>query len=134
MREKLQEEAKKTVFSSGFEEETSECHSVNFCSVYPKDAANYLREPIWETLYEKSIHRSREVQDFSHAMNAEVVTNESPAVARLVKSSKDMSHSWKITESVGMKFYVGCHQIFCNKSQVLLSAGDLQFYQLHVTL
>lgn len=53
-------------------------------------------------------------------MNAEVGTKTCPAVQRVIKRSKHLSHTWKDTEGDGINESVGCLQAFNEKSQISL--------------
>lgn len=61
-------------------------------------------------------------------------TNACLTVRIFLRCSKNISPSWKSTESDRIKSLDGCLLIFNEKSQVSLFVGALQFYLLHGTL
>lgn len=130
----MREEGRKTIVSSGFEKKSHKYQSKVSCSVYYRNAANVLKEQISETLDGELVHSTHVGQSISHAINAEVGSKVCLAVEKSIKCSEDLSHSWKTIGSNGTKSSVGSHQIFSGKTQVSLSAGALQFHQLHLIL
>lgn len=70
----------------------------------------------------------------SHPMNADIRHPAVPAAEAIVKKSEDRNVSWKYNARDCLQSGVGCLQFSTDKSLVLLEAGSLAFYRLHVTL
>lgn len=122
------------MFSSCFENRTFKCQSMVSCTVYPEEAANVFTDQISETFHEELVHSTYEDRDVSHAVGAEFGTNAFSAVVWLTMCSKDISDSWKATESDRMKSSVGVLRTFIDKFLILLSACTIQFHPLHVNI
>lgn len=134
MREKLQEEAGKTLISSRFEKLAIECHNTVPCSMYLRNAERVLREQVSEITGQEFIHRSYMVENFLHISNDEVRTRACAALDRYINCSEDGYVSWRTADSEEIMLTVVYLQIFSYKSQMSLPAGTLQFYPNHRTL
>lgn len=130
----LRNEAEKNVSTSNvFLREQSHLRTRFLCLICVRDANTVLREQVCECLDEKVTRSSGETHEYSNAPNSETGSKACSAVETFIQCSNYTSLLWKTFDSDRIMYFVGCQQIFSDKTQVSLSAESLQFYVLHVS-
>lgn len=67
-------------------------------------------------------------------MDTEIGDSSSKAAEKHIQASEKQEAMRNTAPKNKLQFFVGCVQIYRNKSQTLLRAGDLTIYPLHIML